>query len=133
MSTQQNLIKTLAYLDKMEKGPLYMQHVVCGKIKEAPVATDISEIEFDEDVVALPCAGGVITDLPLSHHTEARFPEEYRLAVSKRAAKSRNFVVVTYKGKGCALTVKEAYDRGLREAPNWIPDLTPMNGNYPWN
>lgn len=85
----------------------------------------LSELDFDPTVVAVPTMGGIIAELPLSRDAAARFPEEVCLPVTKLAAeKRRGWVVVEYEGRGVAMLESEAVARGLREAPNWIPDLT---------
>lgn len=82
------------------------------------------EIEFDETVVAIPTLGGVITPLPLTADSESRFPPQVRLPVSRRAAELRTgWVVVDYQGRGVAVLQSEAEERGLVEAPDWIPSL----------
>lgn len=103
----------------------HMKVVVCGDVDEAPLAQEgLPDLEFSDAVVALPTLGGIISDLPLSAETERRFPESVRLPVTVSAAKYDEFVVTEYRGRGVAMTVREAYERGLREAPKWIPDLS---------
>lgn len=46
------------------------------------------------------------------------------LPVTLAAAEVKDWVVVPYQDRGVAMTILEAYERGLREAPCWLPDLT---------
>lgn len=82
------------------------------------------KIEFDDTVVAIPTAGGVLADTPLSGQSRRRFPDEVCLPVTKEAAKGGVWMVVEYEGRGVAMAPNEARCLGLAEAQNWIPDLT---------
>ena len=100
-----------------------------------PFVGPVLPLEFSTSVCAIPTIGGIVTDLPLSRHSELRFPKAVQLpvtiAAAARAAKPRSggtWMVVEYEGRGVAMTVREAFERGLKEAPCWIPDLTGITG-----
>ena len=111
-------------VDQAEK---MFKAVCCGG--EMPAPTAFEPLVFSENVVALPTIGGIVSDLPLSAESEHRFPESVRLKVTvdlemeiERKRNSR-WVVVCCNGQGVAMTIKQAYERGLREERNWCPNL----------
>ena len=100
-----------------------------------PFVGPVLPLEFDDTVCAIPTLGGIVADLPLSRRDGDRFPPIVQLpvtvAAAARAAKPRSggtWMVVEYEGRGVAMTVREAFERGLKEAPCWIPDLTGITG-----
>lgn len=98
--------------------------IVTGKVQEEPkVVSDLPELRFSEYVAAIPTLGGIFADLPLSARTLRRFPESVCLPVTLAAEQTESWVVVEWQGRGVAMTIDEAYERGLREAPNWVPNL----------
>lgn len=104
----------------------HMKAVVCGEVQEAPlVVSSLPPLEYAEDMVALPTLGGIIVPDTRTAGSLARFPEDVRLPATKAAAVLHaTWTVAEYQGRGVVMTVVEAYERGLREAPNWLPNLT---------
>lgn len=82
------------------------------------------ELTYSTSLVAIPTLGGVLVEKWVMEdmRTQHRFPDEVVLPVTVEAAKGR-WVVVEYKGKGVAMSVEQAYQRKLREARHWVPDL----------
>lgn len=107
----------------------HQKDVVCGVVKEEPVfkKSVLTPLKFAKDIVAIPTLGGIISDLPLSLKDQRRFPENVCLPVTLAASKLTygGWVVCEVEGiGGVAMTIAEAYERGLREAPNWVPDMS---------
>ncbi|MCH8500253.1 MAG: hypothetical protein LAT63_17430 [Marinobacter sp.] len=95
------------------------------------MASEPLEFVGRDELCAVPTLGGILSDLGLEKLRE-RFPDSVILPVSRLLAAAHNsdkedppaFVVVSWEGRGVALTPDEAEARSLQEAPNWVPDLS---------
>lgn len=110
-----------------------MQRFVChGDADDRSInLSALSELEFDDELKAVPDGFGRLVS---STHRSA-YEDRYILRVTRALAAAHrhsrevtcrraSFVVCAYNGTGVAMKLEEAYERGLREAPNWYPDLT---------
>lgn len=104
--------------------------IVCRLMPEAPLTDDKPKIELDADMRAIPDGGGWLVDQLVSSRYAARFVLRVSAAAAQahrqriaRGDRRHVFVVCEYRGQGIAMTVDEAYERGLREAGSWCPAL----------
>lgn len=100
--------------------------VVCGKIDEKPLVDSLPEIRLSDEMRAVPLNAGMLCyEWELNNYSGLCRDSDV-LRVSEEAAKIRDekgqrieWVVCSYRGALVAMTVDEAYGRGLREFANW--------------
>ncbi|WLT40261.1 hypothetical protein NON20_23635 (plasmid) [Synechocystis sp. B12] len=102
------------------------QDVVCGKIDELPLVDSLPEIRLSDEMRALPLNAGMLCYEWELNNYYGHCRDSDVLRVSEEAAKIRDekgqrigWVVCSYRGALVAMTVDEAYGRGLREFANW--------------
>lgn len=91
-------------------------------IRSAPM-----EFVDRDSLAAVPTLWGILSESGLNS-LRRRFPDNFILAVSQRVAKRyksegrASYMIVSWGGKGVAMSPLEAEAFGLEEAPNWLPD-----------
>lgn len=110
-----------------ERSDHYMSEVVSGKWAEQRTTDpDTRNPDFDDAFCAVPVHGGYVLERGAYKRipgTEIEYPVSAALGAVYRAEdrldERVNWVVVRIDSGHVAMTLKEAYDRGLRESTDW--------------